>query len=364
MAILPCGAKISATPRDTPDPNDTEALGRIDIDDFDGEARRAALLRDMYQRSLKDIADVVPGEEMVAIANADVPEFCEDISARAFGGCNTRLCAKKHEHHRHWECRERKIRCRWLVNGEGGEWIEHCDDHSGKGRPAWGTFHKHMNDHEKTERDLFLEQMRTGFVLTKFGRGGRAGHARRFVLQLQTTTRSQRMEPMKLELLWGKPGAGEATYKKIDWKQIQLISHVSFQQQSHGSSSSDELPFSPVFGKSELVKSPSEAERDRRAKRCFTLWFTDNTSMMRNGVRAMWGTGSSYKHTLDVECASEDARNFLVQGFMLLWKHTWKDQGYNPDDFCGFQIDSFGRYKFKQYEKTGKALQDLRRNAT
>ena len=91
-------------------------------------------------------------------------------------------------------------------------------------------------------------------------------------------------------LLWGKPGAGEATYKKIDWKQIQLISHVSFQQQSHGSSSSDELPFSPVFGKSELVKSPSEAERDRRAKRCFTLWFTDNTSMMRNGVRAMWGT--------------------------------------------------------------------------
>jgi hypothetical protein len=186
-------------------------------------------------------------------------------------------------------------------------------------------------------------------------------------------------------LLWGKPGAGEATYKKIDWKQIQLISHVSFQQQSHGSSSSDELPFSPVFGKSELVKSPSEAERDRRAKRCFTLWFTDNTSMMRNGVRAMWGTGSSYKHTLDVECASEvspwhsatvatcttrsapplantptllalcvpqDARNFLVQGFMLLWKHTWKDQGYNPDDFCGFQIDSFGRYKFKQYEKT------------
>ena len=106
-------------------------------------------------------------------------------------------------------------------------------------------------------------------------------------------------------LLWGKPGAGEATYKKIDWKQIQLISHVSFQQQSHGSSSSDELPFSPVFGKSELVKSPSEAERDRRAKRCFTLWFTDNTSMMRNGVRAMWGTGSSYKHTLDIECASE-----------------------------------------------------------
>jgi hypothetical protein len=44
------------------------------FDDFDGEARRAALLRDMYQRSLKDIADVVPGEEMVAIANADVPE--------------------------------------------------------------------------------------------------------------------------------------------------------------------------------------------------------------------------------------------------------------------------------------------------
>ena len=37
---------------------------------------------------------------------------------------------------------------------------------------------------------------------------------------------------------------------------------------------------------------------------------------------------------------------------MLLSKETWKDHGDNPDEFCGFDIDRFDRYKFKQYEET------------
>ena len=190
LTILPCGVKRTFRTSDTP--NDPTVLDLIDTSVEGGEARRQATLESMYNESLKEIMDVSEHR------NADIPQFCEDISvSRGFHGCGMNLCAKMHEHHRHWECIERKIRCRWLVSCNN-EWVEHYkQDPTGEGRPAWKMFHRHIKDHETQARDLFLKKMKAGVRLTKYGRGGGNGHDREFVLLPANNARSQNY--MKLQ---------------------------------------------------------------------------------------------------------------------------------------------------------------------
>ena len=132
---------------------------------------------------------------------------------------------------------------------------------------------------------------------------------------------------------------------------------------------------------------------EEEAKKCFTLWFFRNETRTRSSFTSsvLGGIGGVHKQTLDLMCSSQvrfpfavvvtssfllrgsmltmllvlhclpqEERDFFVQGFMLLLTSDNPGSRANAaavarndqNACCGFGIESFDRYRFKEYTVT------------
>ena len=166
------------------------------------------------------------------------------------------------------------------------------------------------------------------------------------------------------------------------WKRVNKISHVTTEGAQDGENRSD------VF---ENVMNSMRGEfTEEQARKCFTLWFYSNDTRTRSSFTSsvLGGIGGVHKQTLDLMCSSQvrfrcavvfdlllrlrcssrcfffalftqEERDFFVQGFMLLLTpHNagGRDMAAaaarnDQNACCGFGIESFDRYRFKEYNE-------------